>query len=254
MSKRYFAEIAYLGTAYHGFQKQLNAKSIQQTVDEALQIVLKHKIESTTSSRTDAGVHAKQNYLQFDFEGQITDSFLYNVNAILPDDIVLKQLYEVPLHIHARFDAIGRKYLYQINTKKNPFLQDRAWYYPYPISVNKLQEFANCLIQKTDFSTFAKKHANNKTSICSIHVAKWWKKEQTILFEVEGNRFLRGMVRGLVATQLMAMRKNWSVDRFQQIIHEKNNAHAFFNAPAKALFLQEVKFETALLKPIFEVV
>ncbi|HLZ88429.1 MAG TPA: tRNA pseudouridine synthase A, partial [Puia sp.] len=130
---RYFLELAYKGTNYSGFQIQENASSIQQEVEKALAIFFRSNFELTGSSRTDGGVHALQNYFHFDYEGIIENRVLYNINAILPPDIVLTGIHPVAPDAHCRFDAISREYRYYIYRVKNPFLADRAWFYPYTL-------------------------------------------------------------------------------------------------------------------------
>src|SRR5215216_2897775 len=131
---RYFLEVAYKGTNYSGFQIQHNANTIQAEVEKALAILLRQQINLTGSSRTDAGVHALQNFFHFDTEINITEKNLYNLNAILPNDIAAKGFHSVNNSRHCRFDAISREYRYFIYNKKNPFLQETAWYYPYKIN------------------------------------------------------------------------------------------------------------------------
>ena len=135
---RYFLEVAYKGTNYSGFQIQDNAPSIQQRVEKALEIFLRQRLTLTSSSRTDAGVHAFQNFFHFDYEGVIDRRQLYNINAILPGDIVLKEVRPVAPEAHCRFDALSREYRYYLYDCKNPFLDDRAWFYPYTLDREKL--------------------------------------------------------------------------------------------------------------------
>src|SRR5438552_16811678 len=127
---RYFLEVAYKGTNYSGFQVQQNANSIQAEVEHALQILQKQKISLTGSSRTDAGVHALQNFLHFDLEGELPSQFTYKMNAILPPDIAIQKLIPVSSGAHCRFDAVTREYKYFIYRHKSPFLKDTAYYFP----------------------------------------------------------------------------------------------------------------------------
>src|SRR6185503_974856 len=123
---RYFLEVSYKGTNYSGFQSQINANTIQAEVEKALQTLLKKRIELTGSSRTDAGVHAFQNYFHFDIEEDVPSKLIYNLNAILPADIATKNLIKVKDDAHCRFDAVSREYRYFIYKKKDPFLTGRA--------------------------------------------------------------------------------------------------------------------------------
>src|SRR5689334_13975669 len=132
---RYFVEVLYKGTAYSGFQVQKNANSVQAEIEKALLVFYKRTFELTGSSRTDAGVHALQNFFHFDSDSEIGDDS-YNLNAILPGDVVIKRIFRVSDDAHCRFDALSREYRYYIFNQKNPFLQDRAHYYPYPLNMD----------------------------------------------------------------------------------------------------------------------
>ena len=186
--ERYFIEVSYKGTRYSGFQIQDNALTIQSEVERALQIFYKEKIELTGSSRTDTGVHALQNYFHCDTELQLLQEHIYNINAILPEDIVLKNIYKVKPSAHCRFDAMSRSYQYFIYQQKNPFLADRAWYYPFPVNVDLLNEVAAILMQYEDFTSFSKKNTQVKTFNCSIEKSFWEKNNDGISFGFDGNR------------------------------------------------------------------
>ena len=150
---RYFIEVAYKGTAYAGFQIQQNANTIQAEVENALHIYYRHTFELTGSSRTDAGVHSQQNYFHFDtdivIDNKIAEKALYHINAILPQDIVVKSLQHVAENAHCRFDAISRTYQYSIYQFKNPFIDDAAFYFPYSLNIDMLNEAAAMLLTYT---------------------------------------------------------------------------------------------------------
>ncbi|MEQ1553612.1 MAG: tRNA pseudouridine(38-40) synthase TruA [Ferruginibacter sp.] len=242
---RYFLEIAYKGTNYAGFQIQQNANTVQAELEKAMQIYFRNKIELTGSSRTDAGVHANQNYLHFDVENNINDieKTLYHLNAILPLDIVVKNIHEVNINNHCRFDAISRNYEYTICTNKNPFVLDSSYYYPYSLNIDALNECATMLKEFTSFESFAKKNTQVFTHNCTI-LNSIWKLENNILtYNVTGNRFLRGMVRGLVGTMLLVGRGKYAVKDFKKILESKSISKTDFSAPAKGLVLMEVKYK-----------
>jgi tRNA pseudouridine38-40 synthase len=135
---RYFIEVGYEGTSFCGFQIQDGQETVQSVVAAALQTVLKEPILLTGSSRTDAGVHAKQNFFHFDTEQVITGKHIYSMNAILPPTVVVSNIYAVASEAHARFDALSRTYTYTVTTKKDPFLKDKAWHFPFPVSLETL--------------------------------------------------------------------------------------------------------------------
>lgn len=242
---RYFIEVAYLGTNYSGFQVQENANSIQAEVENALSIFLRKEISLTGSSRTDAGVHALSNFFHFDEEAALTNFQLYNINSILPKDIVALNIYQVNSNAHCRFDAISREYKYYINRNRNPFLLNQAWHYPYTVDVNLLNEAATVLMQYTDFESFSKKKTQVKNFQCKIHTSEWIydTEKQCLVYHVIANRFLRGMVKGLVSTMLQVGRKKINIEQFKEIIQKRNPVFADFSAPSDGLFLCKVEYK-----------
>jgi tRNA pseudouridine38-40 synthase len=253
---RYFLEVSYKGTLFSGFQTQHNANTIQAEVEKAMSVLLHStikegsKITLTGSSRTDAGVHALQNFFHFDIEislanwlGVETESnFLYKMNAILPADIVIKKLEAVADNHHSRFDAISRKYEYHLYHKKNPFLKERAFYFPYKLDLDKMKKAAVIVMEYDDFTSFSKRNTQAKTSICKIIESKWQIEENGLVYHVRANRFLRGMVRALTATMLKVGRNKISLDEFRLIIEAKDCTKASFAVPPQGLFLVEVQY------------
>ncbi|MBM3417175.1 MAG: tRNA pseudouridine(38-40) synthase TruA [Bacteroidetes bacterium] len=245
---RYFLEVAYKGTRYRGFQIQNNANTIQSEVERALQIIVGEKIELTGSSRTDAGVHAHQNFFHFDLSpvekaGKIDSSkHLYKLNAVLPADIVVKNILKMPPAAHCRFDAISREYKYFIYRSKDPFLNDRAFYFPYRLNIDLMQEAAAIILEYKDFSSFSKRNTQVKTFICSVEKSQWLQSGNTVVYNITANRFLRGMVRGLVATMLKVGREKTTIKKFGEIIEARDCTLASFSAPAQGLFLISVNY------------
>jgi tRNA pseudouridine38-40 synthase len=244
---RYFLELAYKGANYSGFQIQENASSVQQEVEKALGIFFRATFDLTGSSRTDAGVHALQNFFHFDYEGIIEERLLYNINAILPPDIVLNHIYPVAPDAHCRFDAISREYRYYIYRKKDPFLADRAWFYPYTLDRGKLKAAADLIPTHHDFTTFAKRNTQVKTFRCTIFESTWEEDGPCLVYRVRANRFLRGMVRGLVGTMMQVGRGKLDVAAFDGILEKRNNQLADFSAPGHGLFLHQVSFPVSTL-------
>ncbi len=247
--QRYFVEVFYKGTNYSGFQIQQNANSIQAEIEMVLQIFFKNVFQLTCSSRTDAGVHALSNFFHFDSESSIVSfdedalkKAVYNLNAMLPDDIVIKQIFKVAANAHSRFDATSREYNYYIYQDKNPFSADRSFFYPYTLDLNLLQQAADLLLQYEDFTTFSKKNTQVKSFICQIKQSNWRSGQDSIVYHVEGNRFLRGMVRGLVGTMLRVGTGRICTDEFKQIIEGKDNTKADFSVPPQGLFLIKVNY------------
>jgi tRNA pseudouridine38-40 synthase len=239
---RYFLEVSYKGTNYSGFQIQKNANSIQAEVERVLQILQKEKIDLTGSSRTDAGVHATQNFFHFDYEGEIHAHFVYKMNAILPADIVVQKLIPVKAQAHCRFDAISREYKYFIYRHKDPFLEERAFYFPYKLNLDLMQEAAATIKGYKDFTSFSKRNTQVKTFNCSIMESAWKWEDRCLVFSVKADRFLRGMVRALAATMLKIGRGKMTIAEFKNVIDEKNCSKASFAAPSHGLFLVRVNY------------
>lgn len=252
---RYFIQIAYKGTNYAGFQIQKNANSIQAEIEKALKVFFKTDFELTCSSRTDAGVHALNNYFHFDSDilppQQKLTMAVYNLNAILPNDIIVKAFYPVTDNAHSRFDALYRDYEYYVYNRKNPFLEDRAYYYPYTLEIERLQEAAQLLKNHTDFTSFSKRNTQVKTFDCIISKSQWVQRNDCLVYNVRSNRFLRGMVRGLVGTMLRVGTGKTSIPDFREIIESKDCSNADFSVPSQGLFLIEVKYPDSIILNAF---
>ena len=259
---RYFIEVSYKGTAYSGFQIQKNGITIQSEVEKALTIYFKRPFSLTGSSRTDAGVHALQNFFHFDTGQSLIENnnsnelnilkvrsrerdlkeASYHLNAILPKDIVIKRIFQVDEDAHCRFDAISREYKYYIYWNKDPFLQDRAYYFPYHLDKGKLKEAATVLLGNKDFTSFSKRNTQVNNFICTLQKSEWLTEGNRMYYCVKGNRFLRGMVKGLVGTMLKVGTGKISLDELNTVITSKDCAQADFSVPSHALFLVEVGF------------
>jgi len=240
---RYFIELSYKGTNYSGFQSQQNThNTIQAALEKAFKILQKDEVLLVSSSRTDAGVHALQNYFHFDYNGAIHPQFVYKTNAILPADLVVKKIIPVAPDAHCRFDALSREYKYFIYAKKNPFLQDRAYYFPYRLDIEKLKEAAEIIKEYKDFTSFSKRNTQVKTFECRILESEWLFENNCLVYHVKANRFLRGMVRALTATMLKIGRDKTSLKEFRSVIEAKDCTLASFAVPAQGLFLINVAY------------
>lgn len=242
---RYFLEVCYNGARYSGFQVQDNANSIQAEVERALRVFFRKgdgEIQLTGSSRTDAGVHALQNFFHFDVPFTITPKQLYNINALLPADIAVNGIYPVQPGAHCRFDAVSREYKYFIYQHKSPFLANRAYYFPYNPCIDRLNELAGLVLGQHDFYAFSKRNTQVKTFTCNIMQSGWLKEEDCLVYNVTGNRFLRGMVRGLVGTMLKTAGKENHRTLFKNIMASGDCTKADFSVPAHGLFLVKVNY------------
>ena len=239
---RYFLEVAYKGTNYSGFQTQQNANTIQAEIEKAFSVFQREKVVMTGSSRTDAGVHALQNYFHFDYSKELSNDFVYKINAILPDDIAVKSHSMVSPSAHCRFDAISREYNYYIYQQKDPFQKETAYFFPYKLDLEKMKQAAAIIKEYTDFTSFSKRNTQVKTFVCNILESNWLYHSDNLIYNVKANRFLRGMVRALTATMLKVGRNAISLDEFRSIIEAKDCTKASFAVPAHGLFLMKVDF------------
>lgn len=240
---RYFLEVSYKGTNYAGFQVQENATTIQYEVEKVLAIYFRHPVSLTGSSRTDTGVHARQNYFHFDIPAIIPQKVVYNLNAMLPPDIAVNRLVLVKEGAHCRFDAIAREYEYFIYQSKAPFLNDRAYFFPYTLDLRAMQQSAGIIMEYTDFTSFSKRNSQVKTHNCTILHSEWVERESGLtVYRVKANRFLRGMVRGLVGTMLQVGRGKLNLEGFRRVIEARDCSEADFSVPGHGLFLLKVEY------------
>ena len=238
---RYFLEVAYKGTAYSGFQVQENANTIQAEIEKAFLTVQRVPVILTGSSRTDAGVHALQNFFHFDFPEALHHQLLYKMNAILPKDIVVKSLSPMADTAHSRFDATSREYEYRIYQTKNPFLTDFALYYPYKVDMELMSKAADLISSKTNFFAFSKTNTQVNNFNCVIYESRWVQKDGLYIYSIKGNRFLRGMVRLLTASMLMVGRGKWNTEDLENLFQSKAEK-CRVSISAQGLYLVRVHF------------
>jgi tRNA pseudouridine38-40 synthase len=240
---RYFLEVAYDGNAFHGSQLQGEIPTVQLYINKTLATLFRTPIESFGASRTDEGVHALCNFYHFDTEQEIHPNFLYKFNAILPGHVAVKKLYRAnEPELNARFAAEQRQYRYRVYWKKDPFLLNRALHYPFRIERETLHQTAEILKEYTDFETFSKRNTQTFTFNCTIYDSHWEEHENELHYVVAANRFLRGMVRGLVGTQLKAARGTFNPDEFRRIIEAKDCTLADFSVAGHGLYLEKIVY------------
>lgn len=249
--KRYVLELAYIGKGFKGSQIQGDLPTIQSALNKALSILFKKDIESFGASRTDEGVNAYGNIYHIDVEKELWPSFKYQMNALLPQAISLQKVYRAKdLKFNARFDAVRRSYIYRIYKRKNPFLFERAYFYPYTLDMELLKQSADILKEYTNFETFSKRNTQVYTYNCTLFSSEWHEKEDFIQYEVSANRFLRGMVRALVGTQLKVGRKKISLEEFRNAIESRNCQLADFSVPGYGLYLANIEYPSEVLEEI----
>ena len=253
---RYFLDIAYKGTDYHGWQKQNNAITVQSELEKTLRILLGIPVETLGSGRTDTGVHAQQQIIHFDVPRVLdAEKLVYKLNALLPKGIAAKKIWPVPFDAHARFDAVSRSYQYHLITEKTPFLANEHYFYSRPLDVERMNTAAKLLLQYTDFESFSKIKTEVNNFVCHISRAEWERfADNHLVFHISANRFLRGMVRAIVGTLLEVGIGRMTPEQFAQIIESKDRQKAGRAAPPEGLFLSEVVYPPHLyLSHIHEV-
>ena len=242
---RYFIHMAYNGSRYHGYQIQPHSDSVQETVEKCLSLKLGQPVSITGCGRTDTGVHARNYYAHFDFEKEIEDPEMlaYQMNAFLPEDIVIYRIWQVAPEMHARFDAVSRTYHYYITRSKNPFHTNDAYFLYGDLDLAKMQEAANVLFEYEDFTSFSKVHTQVKTNNCKIMEARWLEQDGLLVFRIKADRFLRNMVRAIVGTLLEIGKGRMTLEEFRAVIERKDRCEAGTSVPAHALFLEDVEYK-----------
>lgn len=240
---RYLIRLAYKGTAYHGWQKQINAHSVQGELELKLSLLLGSNTETLGCGRTDTGVHAREFYVQFDTEAQPDlNKLAYKLNRTLPDDIAVFEIFPVSESFNARFDAVVREYQYIITRIPDPFLTETAWYRYEQVDMDLMNRAAAMLLGNHDFECFSKVHTQVNHFECDVQHAAWIEKDHLLIFTIRANRFLRNMVRAIVGTLLEIGTGKITIEAFELILKSKNRSEAGQSVPAKGLFLTEVTY------------
>ena len=244
---RYFLQIAYRGTHYHGWQVQQNATTVQGVIQQCLGQVLRREVQIVGSSRTDTGVHARQQFAHVDLPlGLDLEHLHYQANAVLPPDIALEAIRPVKPTAHARFDALARTYLYTIVQAKAPFQQDTSYWLRGALDIAKMNEAAAILCHKQDFKSLCKVRPVDRHFLCTIMEASWLVQKEQLVFRIKANRFLQGMVRIIVSFLLKIGQGQWSLADFEALIDQKGREEAVFLVPARGLALTEVAYPAAI--------
>ena len=240
---RYFIELSYKGTKYHGWQIQPDANSVQQEINKAISTILQEEITIVGAGRTDAGVHAVQMFAHFDSNKELTNAFAFKFNAILPNDIVIYSLNKVDKEKHARFDAVSRSYEYKVWLGRNPFMLETAWQlHQQELNLEKMNKAASILLEYDDFESFSKVKTDVRTFNCTVTKAFWKQNGKELTFYISANRFLRNMVRAIVGTLIEVGLEKKSVDDFRKVIESKKRSEAGLSVPAHGLFLTAVMY------------
>ncbi len=249
--QRYFIELAYNGTRFHGWQVQPNADTVQENLEKALSTICRENISVTGAGRTDTGVHASYFVAHFDSEKTDLDhpDFAYKLNSFLNSDIAIFKLTKVGAEAHARFDASSRTYHYYINVRKDPFALENSWYLRKNLDVESMNEACNVLFDYEDFTSFSKLHTDVKTNNCKIFHARWSHRDNGLVFTITADRFLRNMVRAVVGTMVEIGTGKQVVSDLRKIIEAKDRSAAGVSAPPQGLFLAHIAYPENVFVP-----
>jgi len=246
---RYFIELSYNGKAYHGWQNQPNAISVQEVLEKALSTLLRESIEIVGAGRTDAGVHAKQMFAHFDTNDEFSlEDLIYKLNSFLPKDVAIQNIFEVPNDAHARFDAISRSYIYRISLTKNVFDYDYSYNFKLPLDFHAMNKACKVLFEYEDFKCFSRSNTDVKTYNCEIMSAEWKQEQNMLVFSITANRFLRNMVRAIVGTMIDIGLGKISIEQFHDIIKSKDRTNAGASVPGHGLYLTNITYPNHIVK------
>lgn len=240
---RYFIQFSYAGASYHGWQRQPNANSVQETLESAMSLLMKEPISLVGAGRTDTGVHARMMYAHFEVASPLqTEELTRRLNAYLDETIAVKELIQVSEQAHARFDATSRTYEYWVSQHKDPFLAQWSYFVRYPLNLEAMNRCASCLLEYKDFQCFSKSNTDVHTYLCEITSANWAYKNEILVFTISANRFLRNMVRAIVGTLLEVGMGKLSESDFLSILDSKNRSEAGPSVPANGLYLTNITY------------
>jgi tRNA pseudouridine38-40 synthase len=240
---RYFLEIAYNGRNYSGWQVQPNADTIQAHIEQVLGLIFNEEIRVMGCGRTDTGVHASQFFLHFDTEKDLPQPFVSKLNRLLPLDIAVRDYFEVKADAHARFDAYSRTYRYRIHTYKDPYKLGLSTFYPrFEVDESKIQAAVAILPNYRDFKPLCKLSEDFKTTLCEVSFACWEQTDDGVDFTITSNRFLRNMIRRIVAVLVNIGTGKTSLQEFRKVMDEVSEFKVIELAPPDGLYLAEVKY------------
>jgi pseudouridylate synthase I len=243
--QRYFIYLSYNGASYHGWQYQPHSSSVQETIEQALALVLRRDVPIVGAGRTDTGVHAAMMVAHFDCEEPLSNpsALAERLNLVLPQDIAIDRIVPVVSAAHARFSAISRTYKYYVTSRKDPFVGDLRCKIRGSYDFNKMNEAAQYLFEYIDFTSFSRLHTDVKTNNCRIMEAHWSQEHaDEWVFTIKADRFLRNMVRAVVGTLLKVGRGKITLEDFRRIIEQKDRCKAGDSAPAQGLFLTHIEY------------
>lgn len=244
MSNRYKLIFEYDGTNFNGWQNQPTGRTVQGTVEEALSTFYQKKISIVGQGRTDAGVHATGQVAHADLPTVYSINRLYRaMSGLLSKDIALLKAKNVTDDFHARFHAKSRIYQYKVLERHSPLMRNYVWSVFKPLSFSILEECADMIIGEHDFVNFCiPPDQPAMTTICTVYQSEWRKRDDVLIYQVEGNRFLRHLVRRLVGTMVQVADGTLLINDFQRLLSATRTDRKAHTAPSKGLTLISVSY------------
>ena len=239
--------IAYDGRCYHGWQRQKKEVTIQGVLENKIGMMVGHPVTLLGSGRTDAGVHAVGQVANFKTRSSISsEAFKRGLNSLLPDDIFIRDVKDVPADFHSRYDAKSKTYEYRILLSKDmdPFRRYYVWHIPWPLDIEKMKKSLSFLAGTHDFSSFRSAGSNNTNPVRNMKLAdlSLSQKEGILRLVFEANGFLRHMVRNIVGTVVDVGSNKISIDKFKAICKSGDRRMSGIKAPPQGLFLMKVRY------------
>jgi tRNA pseudouridine38-40 synthase len=248
---RYFIRLAYDGTNYHGWQRQPNGITVQQTLEDAMTMMLRRPVALTGAGRTDTGVHAREFFAHFDLADELhsaeSEKLVFRINQYLPGDVVLYEVFPVNPDVHARFSALSRTYRYCIARVPDPFRRNYTWFKYGAIDVDLMNVGAELIRAADDFTSFSKVDTDTATNICRVNEARWCDEGPELVFTITADRFLRNMVRAIAGTLLQLGTGKLTLDKLGEIIERRDRTLAGDSVPAKGLTLHSIGYPAGIL-------
>ena len=242
---RYKIIIQYDGSSFSGWQLQKNSSTVQGQIENALKIISgsENRIAVHGAGRTDSGVHAYGQVAHFDLDTNLKSKDLCNaINSNISEDIRIMSIKKISNYFESRYDAIRRRYRYQVYLGNSLLFRNQAWLVN-DIDIIILEELSKMIIGEHDFLSFSKYRSEQKNTNSIIYESVWNKNDRMLLYEVSGNRFLHHMVRYLVGTMVQISRGLYPKDKFSSLLHEPRKNVQIHRAPANGLILLKVEYE-----------
>lgn len=243
---RYKVRLSYIGEGFAGWQRQENAMTVQEVIEEMLYKRLQEPVTVVGCGRTDAGVHASDFVMHFDTAEAIPDNFIYSLNQLLPTGIAFHAVEAVSADFHARFDAVRRSYVYRIHLRKDPFREGLSYYAPFLEQADRtrMQTVAGILLKYQEFGPFCKAHTDVRTMRCALNRSEWkFDDDQKLIeYHISADRFLRGMVRLIVGACIQVGLGKMTIEEITAAMDRQQSIPRPWSVPPEGLYLSQVVY------------